>query len=73
MADDTTTNRPSLTNVAHDQSDELSTVGALLAGAAAMLIGDGATQPFDPDSVFRLVSCANERIKAVQGALDPYI
>ena len=73
MPDDTKTNRPSLTNVAHHQSDELSTVRALLEGAAAMLIGDGATQPFDPDSVFRLVSCANQRIQAVQVALDPYI
>ena len=73
MADDTKINRPSLTNVAHHQSNELSTVRALLEGAAAMLIGDGATQPFDRDSVFRLVACANERIQAVQGALDPYI
>ena len=73
MSDAIQTNRPPLEDVAHTQSHELSTVCALLEGAAAMLFGDGATQPFDPDSVFRLVSFAKERVQAVHNAFDPYI
>ena len=56
--------------LALDAADE---IDALLEGAAAMLVGDGAMQPSDPYAVLRVVSCARERVEAVQHALDPYI
>lgn len=64
---------PTLEDVAHEQTNVLFDVIAMLEGAKAMLFVSSEESPLDHDIVERIINQARDRTQSVIDALTPHI